>query len=95
VAFRSAAAHRRAGTEARGDQSLRLESIERGVDGSRRDLAVQSRLDLFQDGATVRFLSEFRARTNQREQYSLFEGAEMFSQSVYIVDNWLSMSTCK
>jgi len=87
MAFRPPAADRRARSEARGDESLRLESIERGVDGSRRDLAVQSRLDLFQDGATVCFLSEVGARANQREEYGLFEGAQMFSQCVYIVDN--------
>src|SRR5262249_4176170 len=92
MAFRSAAAYRRPRTEARGDESLRLQSVESGVDGARRDLAVQTRLHVLENSAPVRFLSEFRARANQREQHGLFESAQVFSQSVYIVDMFRPVS---
>ena len=45
-------------------------------------------LDFVQDGAAVAFVPKRRARVREREEDSLFERSEIFSQVVYIVYNY-------
>jgi hypothetical protein len=44
-------------------------------------------LDFVQDGAAIAFVPKQRARVREREEDSLFESSETFSQVVYIVYN--------
>src|SRR4029079_15400151 len=56
VPLRPSTAHGRARTQLGRDQPLRLETIERGVDGAGGHLSPEAMLDLFQDRAAVTFL---------------------------------------
>jgi hypothetical protein len=51
-------------------------------------------LDFVQDGAAVAFVPKRRARVREREEDSLFERSEIFSQVVYIVYNYASRCKC-
>ena len=85
VPLRPSTAHGRARTQLGRDQPLRLETIERGVDGAGGHLSPEAMLDLFQDRAAVTFLPENGLRAQQGKEHCLFEDAEVFSQFVCIV----------
>src|SRR5262245_31139208 len=74
ISARTPGAHRRAAPQPRGDEAFPLETLERRVDGARRDVAVQTRLHFFEDGATVGPV----AKPHYRQEHRLFERAEDF-----------------
>lgn len=51
-------------------------------------------LDFVEDGAAIAFVPKRRARVREREEDSLFERSEVFSQVVYIVYNCGSRCKC-
>ena len=51
-------------------------------------------LDFVQDGAAIAFVPKRRAGVREREEDSLFESSEIFSQVVYIVYNYASRCKC-
>ena len=66
-------------------RTLFVQAVERGVDRAGRHLALQPVFDFFRM-ARPNVAAQFGARADQRQQDRLLEDAEVFSQSLYIVD---------
>ena len=64
-----------------------FQPIERGIDGTGRHGAFKAVLNFVQDGAAIAFVAKRRPRVREREEDSLFENSQVFSQVVYIVYN--------
>jgi len=71
IAARTSGADRRAGSEARGEQPLVLETLERRVHGAGRNIAIEAFLNFLQDRAPVRIV----AQADDGQQHCLLECA--------------------